>query len=347
MRVLSAQHRYRKGFLLGKFMPPHAGHLHLARSALSRCDEVTVLVCTRAGDSIPGELRATWMRELLPDARIVHVTDDVPSYPHEHPHFWEIWTKLLRRYCPDTAVVFSSESYGDEIARRLGIDQVMVDRNRARHPVSGSAVRADALREWAHLPPPVRAYYAQRVVLLGPESVGKSTLAKMLAAHYGTEHVEEYGREYTERMGPQDLVAADFERIAEGQVEREDATARRCNGLLICDTDPLTTEAFAQLMLGIAPTRVTELADARSYALNLLLDIDAPWVDDGTRWYPGRRAEHMALIRRALERRGREFVLVRGDYDERFRRAVGAIDAHLARCTSASIGASRQARREA
>ena len=334
---MTARH-YKRGFLLGNFMPPHAGHIHLVRTALGRCDELTILMCSRAHEPIPGELRTRWMRELFPTARVVHVTDEIPSYPHESPDFWTIWTQLFRDRCPGTEVVFSSETYGDEIARRLGIDHVLVDLDRTLHPVSGTAVRADPLSEWDRIPEPVRPYFAERIAILGPESVGKTTMARMLAEHFGTVCVEEYGREYTEHLGPDDITAADFERIAIGQIEREEAAARECNGLLICDTDALTTEAFAEVTLGAAPATVSALADTHRHALYLLLDVDAPWVDDGTRWYPERRVEHMAVIKKALERRGRSYVLVRGDYAERFRTAVAAVESHLARRSSASIG---------
>lgn len=333
---------YSRGFLLGKFMPPHSGHVHLVNTALQRCDELTILVCSRLREPIPGELRATWMRELFPTARIVHVDDEIPSYPHESPDFWDIWTRLFNERCPATEVVFSSETYGDEIAERLGIDHVMVDRDREAHPVSGTSVRADPLSEWATIPECVRPYFAERVALLGPESVGKSTMTRRLAEHFGTSYVEEYGREYTENMGPGDIEAEDFERIAIGQLEREEEVARRCNGLLFCDTDVITTEAFAAVTLGRAPRAVSELADANRHALYLLLDINAPWVDDGTRWFPERRAEHMAVIKRALEKRGRDYVLVQGDYDERFRAAVAAVESHLARRTAASFGVLRE-----
>ena len=334
----SASRRYRRGFLLGKFLPPHAGHLHLVRTALARCDELTILVCTREHEQIPGALRVQWMRELFPSARVVHVSDDIPSYPHESPDFWPIWTRLFEERCPDTEAVFSSETYGDEIARRLGIDHVMVDLERSAYPVSGTTLRADPLTEWEHIPEPVRPYFAHRVALLGPESVGKSTMARLLAEHFGTSSVSEYGREYTQGMGPSDTTAADFERIAIGQIEREERAARDCNGLLICDTDALTTEAFAEITLGRAPACVTALAAEHRHALYLLLDTDASWVDDGTRWFPARRAEHMSIIRRTLERHGREFVLISGSYDERLRAAVSAIELNLARYTARRFG---------
>ena len=57
----------RRGFLLGKFMPPHAGHMALIRAARALVDELTVLVCWLPDDPIAGEVRLAWMEDLLPD----------------------------------------------------------------------------------------------------------------------------------------------------------------------------------------------------------------------------------------------------------------------------------------
>src|SRR5688500_16522986 len=95
--------KYKHGFTLGKFMPPHAGHLHLINEARKQVEKLTVLVCSLEKEPIPGALRFSWMQQLFPgpDVEIVHVTDEVPSYPHEHPDFWLIWTKLLKRFKRD------------------------------------------------------------------------------------------------------------------------------------------------------------------------------------------------------------------------------------------------------
>ena len=69
----------KRGFLLGKFMPPHAGHLSLIRAARALVDELTVLVCWLPRDPIPGETRLQWMRALAPDCRVVGHGEIVPQ----------------------------------------------------------------------------------------------------------------------------------------------------------------------------------------------------------------------------------------------------------------------------
>ncbi len=108
------------GLIFGKFLPPHRGHVFLVEHALSRVERLTVAVCTLAREPIPGEVRFRWMQELAPAARVVHVTDENPQYPHEHERFWEIWRDTLLRAAGRPDVLFTSEAYGDEMARWLG-----------------------------------------------------------------------------------------------------------------------------------------------------------------------------------------------------------------------------------
>src|SRR4051794_37077007 len=102
--------------ILGKFMPPTSGHDFLARFAMGCCERVSVLVCSKPGDPIPGACRFAWMREMLPGCDVVHVPDDLPGAPEEHPDFWALWLPVIRRCVPEPIdVVVTSEDYGDEL----------------------------------------------------------------------------------------------------------------------------------------------------------------------------------------------------------------------------------------
>lgn len=151
------------GFLLGKFLPLHRGHVHLIETAQKYVDTLTVLVCSLQREPIPGELRHRWARELFPAVNVQHFAEDVPQYPEEHPDFWNIWRAVIRRYVPTGPdFVFTSETYGDKLAEILGAQHVCVDLPRATFPVSGTAVRQNPLAYQHLLPPPVQAYFAAR-----------------------------------------------------------------------------------------------------------------------------------------------------------------------------------------
>lgn len=320
--------RYWHGFLLGKFMPVHEGHLHLIRTAQQYVDHLTVLVCTVKREPIPGHLRYEWMRRSLPGVNVIHVTDEVPSYPHEHADFWNIWTKLLRHYIhPGTGVVFSSEDYGDEIAERLGIDHIRIDRERI---TSGTMIRNDAFGNWEHVPDAVKPYYVKRVVLTGPESTGKTTLARRLAEHFNTTWVPEYGREHFVNVNGR-LSLNDISHIAAMQLQREDEAAMRADKLLFCDTDLIVTQVWSEIYFNECPGWIMDVNHSRKYDLHLLMDIDIPWEDDGTREFPHLREQHFDRLKYELDKRHLPYRIISGTFEERMRSAVDAVEKILLR----------------
>ena len=330
--------RLGRGLVLGKFLPPHRGHQFLIDFARHASRELTVLVCTLAREPIPGRLRVDWLRQMFPFAnvRIVHVDDDdLPQTPEEHPDFWRIWRDVIRRACPDGVdAFFASEDYGPRTAEAIGggCRYVEVDRGRTLVPVSGTLVRSDPMKYWDYLPEPVRPHFVKRVCIFGPESTGKSMLARDLAAHFNTVYAWEYARPLLDPKGGR-CVAADIPNIARGQAATEDARARQANRVLICDTDVLTTTIWSDLLFGDTPAWVRTLAEHRTYDLYLLLDVDVPWVDDAQRFFaePHVRRQMFDRFRAALDARGRKYVIVRGDWGERFRAARDAVAALIGR----------------
>ena len=322
----------KRGFLLGKFLPPHAGHVTLIRSARALVDELTVLLCSLPDDPIPGETRLEWMRGMFPDCRIVHQSEAVPQAPADDPEFWDIWSKLVTKAHPEPIdYLFAGESYGVELAQHVGGMFVPLggrvldaDRN-GIGGLSGEKVRADPWRHWDYLPHPVRNHYALTVCLHGIESVGKSSLAERLADHYGTTFVPEYGRSHCETHGT-DCREDDLMLIGQAQQAMIEASRPWANRLLIADTDALMTAAWSQMMIGYTPD---QLISQRKADLYLMLGTDAPFVDDGTRVYKtvDEREKFDRVARATLVLSRTNFVEVRGSWNDRFETAVGAIDA--------------------
>lgn len=320
------------GLIIGKFLPPHRGHAFLIETALAQVDRLIVLVCSLEREEIPGEQRVAWLREMFPSADVRHHADENPSEPHEHPRFWELWTDSIRRLVPTGPdLVFSSEDYGEELARRLGARHALVDRERRSVPISGERVRADPIGSWEFLPECVRPLYVRRVVVSGPESTGKTTLARRLAGHFATSWAPEYARAFLDDKHAGGTIpsppceAVDIEAIARGQLAGEERAARAANRLLICDTDLYVTRLYAEEYFGACPQWIRDAAAARRYELHLLLDVDVPWAPDPQRDRPGLRQELLSRLRRMLEQDRRPYVLVSGGWDERFRCASAAV----------------------
>jgi NadR type nicotinamide-nucleotide adenylyltransferase len=136
----------------------------------------------------------------------------------DDPEAWAFWIAAIRAVHPAAVdVVFSSEAYGAELARRLGARHVAFDPERTRVPISATQIRADPLAHWQFIPPPVRPYFVRRVALVGAESTGKTTLAQALAAHFGTVWVPEFARAYLLARGG--VTEQDMHVIAQGQAE--------------------------------------------------------------------------------------------------------------------------------
>ncbi|WP_088339753.1 DUF4301 family protein [Robiginitalea sediminis] len=173
-----------------------------------------------------------------------------------------------------------------------------------------------------------------KVVLFGPESTGKSTLAADLAAHYQTLWVPEYAREYLqEKWDREGLVCQpeDLLPIARGQMQQENLLAARANRVLICDTDLLVTKVYSEAYYqGFVDPVLEYHALENTYDLYLLTDIDVPWVADDLRDRPEQREEMFAYFREALLKTGRRFVILSGSREERLQKAVRHIDNLLA-----------------
>lgn len=315
-----------RGLVIGKFYPPHRGHKLLIDTATGAADEVHVIVCERPGEYPPAALRAAWLQEIHPTATVWLIDD---RYDADDSAVWAENCRRLLGFTPD--VVFTSEDYGDRFAACLGCEHVLVDRSRAAVPVSGTAVRADPLGCWEHLEPPVRGYYARRVVLIGAESTGKTTLAGDLAAALDTVWVPEYGREYWEgkaaRGEPNTWRTEEFAEIAREQCRREDAAARRCNRVLVCDTDAFATRVWHhRYMGGWSPAVDAIAAEHRRPDLYLLTDVNTPFEQDGTR--DGeliREWMHRTLVEQLTAHR-RPFIELTGSRTDRLATAAAAVE---------------------
>jgi len=326
--------RMRRGFILGKFMPPHAGHVALIEAARALVDELTILLCSLPGDPIPGELRHQWMKELFPDCRLIwHGEEATPQKPEDSPEFWDIWRQIVAKAHPEPIdYFFAGEDYGAELAanvggfyvplggRVLGADQHGIG------GLTGSNILLDPWKHWQFLPRQVRNHYALTICLHGVESVGKSQLSERLARRYGTLVVPEYGRSHCEAHGT-DCREQDLLLIGEAQQAMIEAARPWCDRLLIADTDALMTAAWAQMMIGYAPD---QLICHRKAELYLVLGTDAPFINDGTRVYgePSIRARFDRVAREVLRVARANVVEIWGDWDQRFNASCAAID-HL------------------
>lgn len=307
--------RFGLGVVIGKFLPPHHGHRFLIETALTRCDLVVVIVCGKPFDPIPPELRADWLREIVPAAKVLLIDD---RYDENDSRVWAENTLGWLGRAPDA--VFTSEDYGERYAAHLGCAHVMVDRARLTVPCSGTAVRADPLAMWPFIDPPVRAWFVRRVVILGAESTGTTTLAMDLAAALETAWVAEYGREYSARKqaaGDTHWHSDEFLEIAAEQTRREDLAGRLADRVLICDTNAFATVLWHRRYMGGDDPRLTAFAARCRADLYVLTGDEIPFVQDGLRDGEHLRHEMHHWFEEALAAQPVPWLQVRGSPQER------------------------------
>ena len=164
---------------------------------------------------------------------------------------------------------------------------------------------------------------------MGTESTGKTTLVNRLSECYNSDVVTEYGRDFTDTIPVKKMPISDFELIAVIHDKIINSMVEYGSSpLVFIDTDAIITKTFGEMYLGyhFKSKKIDTIIDKQSFDLILLCDIDVPWVDDGTRDFPNDRKRHMQKIKKELKLSKRPYIMIRGDYDERFKTAKKAIN---------------------
>jgi NadR type nicotinamide-nucleotide adenylyltransferase len=176
----------------------------------------------------------------------------------------------------------------------------------------------------------------KKIVVIGPESTGKSTLCEGLAAHYHTDWVPEYAREYLLAHG-MDYRYEDLLTIAKGQVALEEAKAgtliRKSDGpLLFVDTDLYVMKVWSEFVFGRCDPWILNQIATRQYDGYLLCRTDLPWVKDELREYPdlANREKLFHIYRDCLVNQSTPWAEIGGQADERLGVAIEAVEKLLA-----------------
>ncbi|MBV4356653.1 AAA family ATPase [Pinibacter aurantiacus] len=175
----------------------------------------------------------------------------------------------------------------------------------------------------------------KKIVIIGPESTGKSTLCQLLAKHFNTIWVREYAREYLLQNGKQ-YTYEDLLTIAKGQINLEnkglDELSEEQNEpsrtpLLFIDTDMYVLKVWSEFVFGKCDQYILDEIVNREYDLYLLCDVDMPWVKDELREYPdlATREKLYHIYKDILINQNVPWVEVSGGYEERLEKAIQAV----------------------
>ncbi|WP_192347539.1 AAA family ATPase [Algoriphagus sp. Y33] len=166
----------------------------------------------------------------------------------------------------------------------------------------------------------------KRILILGPESTGKSTLAEDLAEYFMEPWVPEFAREYLEEM-EREYRYEDLVKIGKGQAALEDQAAEEAKNYLFCDTDQRVIHIWSEHRFGKTDPWVMEQIVRRKYDLILLTDTDLPWAPDPQREYPEleMRQYFFKKYLQLAKESGFPYLIISGDRKKRLNAAVAAI----------------------
>ncbi len=168
-----------------------------------------------------------------------------------------------------------------------------------------------------------------KVALFGPESTGKTTLARQLAEYYKTKWVPEFARDYLQQKWNASQQICDIDDmlpIAYGQTKLENESALIANKYLFCDTNLLVTKVFSEVYYNYCDPLLNQAAREHEYDLFFLTNIDVPWEKDDLRDRPEERESVFAIFKQSLIDNKKPFVILSGDKKLRLKKAVAIIN---------------------
>ncbi len=218
--------------------------------ALTQCDFLTVLVCCSDKENISDAIRSTWIKNTLKNKKNLEVRtfnyleSELPNTSESSESVSKLWAEIFKKQFPDYSLLITSEEYGNFVSAFMNIKHIPFDMPRKLFPVSATAVRNNIFTNWNYLPNIVKPYFAIKVVILGTESTGKTSLTEKLTKHFNCSYVLEVGREIIANSNSFNF--NELHTVATEHAKRIDHSVIGNSPLVILDTDIHITKSYAQ-----------------------------------------------------------------------------------------------------
>lgn len=340
-------YKYKVGMYGGSFDPLHIGHIHDIIRGAAVCEELYVMISWCEGrESTSKELRYRWILNStrhLPNVKIIMIEDTaVSKEAYNTDYYWEKGAKDIKNTIgkPIDVVFCGSDYKGTNRFESLYCpESEVVYFDREEVPISSTQIRDWATEHWAYIPKVCRDYYTKKVLIVGGESTGKSTLVENLALAYNTNFVAEVGRETCAYAGGEEYMIS--EDLIENFIRQKDEVrkaAKDSNRILFVDTDALTTGFYCDLLISEMKERehLCKLADAihesNQWDLVLFLEPEGTvFVQDGTRNEDimKERKKYSNMLKAWFDKKGVSYDVICGDYLNRFNQAKQIIAERL------------------
>ena len=328
---------YNVGMYGGSFNPLHLGHVDCIIRAANMCRELYIVLSIGLNrNEIDGRIRYRWLYRLtkhIGNVKIITLEDSAGTKQEYSEEYWESdAAKVKAAIGKHIDIVFCGSDYDENSFWNICYPDSEL-RIFRRGEMSSTKIRENPYAHWEDIPNIVKPYYVKKVLLMGGESTGKSTLTINLANRFNTNYIDEAGREISERSGTDMMMLSeDFTEILLQHKLNEIKALEYSNKVLFIDTDALVTQFYMAFLEDPQIERNRTLSDAidavNSYDLIFFLEPDVAFVQDGDRSEEIRdnREKYSGQIKNLLRTHGKNFIEISGDYEQRYEKALKKVE---------------------
>ena len=327
---------YNVGMYGGSFNPLHMGHVDCIIRAANMCKELyIVLSIGHNRGEIDGRIRYRWIYQLtkhIGNVKIITLEDEAASKAEYDEKYWQSDADKVKAAVgkPIDVVFCGSDDDDNSFWNKCYPDSKLYIF--PRNDISSTEIRKDPYAHWDWIPNIAKLYYVKKVLLMGGESTGKSTLTINLANRFNTNYIDEAGRDISERSGTDMMMLSeDFTEILLQHKLNEIKAIEHSSKVIFEDTDALITQFFMGFLEDPGIEKNKALSDAidalNSYDLILFMEPDVEFVQDGDRSEEIRdnREKYSDQIKDLIRSHGKRFVIVSGSYEERYEKAIAEV----------------------